>query len=60
MEAFPAVAGQARQGRAAAAPRNIDPALARAQAARAAPNDPSEQDRLFKQFLEWSSKQRPE
>ena len=42
---------------AAAAPRNIDPVQLRAQAARAAPNDPSEQERLFKQFLEWSRKQ---
>ena len=42
---------------AAAAPRNIDPALLRAQAARAAPNDANEQDRLFKQFLEWNRKQ---
>jgi hypothetical protein len=29
----------------------------RSQAARAAPNDPNEQERLFKQFLEWSKKQ---
>ncbi|MFN3744612.1 MAG: TAXI family TRAP transporter solute-binding subunit [Hyphomicrobiaceae bacterium] len=36
----------------------IDHALARAQAARAAPDDPGEQERLFQQFLEWS-KQRP-
>jgi TRAP-type uncharacterized transport system substrate-binding protein len=35
----------------------IDPVLARSQAARAAPNDPSEQERLFQQFLEWSKKQ---
>jgi TRAP-type uncharacterized transport system substrate-binding protein len=42
---------------ATAAPRNIDPALLRAQAARAAPNDANEQDRLFKQFLEWNRKQ---
>jgi TRAP-type uncharacterized transport system substrate-binding protein len=40
-----------------AAPRSVDPALAREQAARAAPNDRAAQDRLFKQFLEWSSKQ---
>ncbi len=38
-------------------PRNIDPVQLRAQAARAAPNDPGEQERLFKQFLEWSKKQ---
>ena len=42
---------------AASAPRDVDPALAREQAARAAPNDRAAQDRLFKQFLEWSSKQ---
>lgn len=32
----------------------IDRALARSQAARAAPNDPGEQERLFQQFLQWS------
>jgi TRAP-type uncharacterized transport system substrate-binding protein len=42
---------------ATAAPRNIDPALLRAQAARAAPNDANEQERLFNQFLEWNRKQ---
>jgi TRAP-type uncharacterized transport system substrate-binding protein len=42
---------------ATAVPRNVDPVLAREQAARAAPNDRAAQDRLFKQFLEWSSKQ---
>ena len=41
----------------AAAPRAIDPVQLRAQAMRAAPNDPNEQERLFKQFLEWSKKQ---
>jgi hypothetical protein len=41
----------------AAAPRPIDPVQLRSQAARAAPNDPNEQERLFKQFLEWSKKQ---
>ncbi len=35
----------------------IDPTLARAQAARAAPNDPAEHERLFQQFLEWSKRQ---
>jgi TRAP-type uncharacterized transport system substrate-binding protein len=44
----------------ASAPRQkIDHALARAQAARAAPNDPREQERLFQQFIEWT-KQRQE
>lgn len=42
---------------AATAPRGVDPAQLRAQAARAAPNDPAEQERLFKQFLEWNRKQ---
>jgi uncharacterized protein len=34
----------------------VDPALARAQAAKAAPHDAAEQERLFKEFLEWSRK----
>jgi TRAP-type uncharacterized transport system substrate-binding protein len=38
--------------------RAVDPALARTQAARAAPNNPVEQERLFQQFLEWSKQQR--
>jgi len=32
----------------------VDHALARAQAARAAPDDPQEQERLFQQFIEWT------
>ena len=39
------------------AQRVVDPVLLRAQAARAAPNDAAEQERLFKQFLEWNRKQ---
>lgn len=35
----------------------IDPQLARQQAARAAPNDAAEQERLFQKFLEWSKSQ---
>jgi TRAP transporter TAXI family solute receptor len=35
----------------------VDPALARVQAARVAPGDPAEQERLFRQFLEWSKSQ---
>jgi hypothetical protein len=31
--------------------------MARAQAARAAPNDPAEQERLFRSFLEWTKSQ---
>ncbi len=42
---------------AASAPRAVDPVLAREQAARVAPDDRAAQERLFKQFLEWSSKQ---
>jgi TRAP-type uncharacterized transport system substrate-binding protein len=42
---------------AAAAPRTIDPVQLRAQAARAAPHDAAEQERLFRQFLEWNRKQ---
>ncbi len=36
----------------------IDTVLARAQAARAAPSRPDEQERLFQQFLEWSRQQK--
>jgi TRAP-type uncharacterized transport system substrate-binding protein len=36
----------------------VDPSFARTQAARAAPLDPNEQDRLFRQFLEWSKQRR--
>lgn len=43
-----------RQPVASSAPRPIDPVLARTQAARAAPGDVAEQERLFKEFLEWS------
>jgi TRAP transporter TAXI family solute receptor len=35
----------------------IDPDLARKQAARAAPGDTNEQERLFQKFLEWSRQQ---
>ena len=41
----------------APARRTVDPAFAREQAARVAPNDRAAQDRLFKEFLEWSNKQ---
>ncbi len=37
----------------AAASAGIDPRLAREQAARAAPNDPLEQERLFNKFMDW-------
>jgi TRAP-type uncharacterized transport system substrate-binding protein len=35
----------------------IDPVVARAQAAKAAPSDPAEQERLFRQFMDWAKKQ---
>jgi uncharacterized protein len=38
--------------------RAVDPAAARAQAAKAAPGNATEQERLFQQFLEWSKKQK--
>jgi len=44
--------------RATAVRASIDPALARTQAARAAPNNPAEQERLFNQFLDWSKQQK--
>lgn len=37
---------------------SIDPTLARAQAVRAAPGNPAEQERLFQKFLEWSRQQK--
>lgn len=37
---------------------SIDPAQARAQAARAAPQSQAEQERLFHQFLEWTKNQK--
>ena len=36
----------------------IDPAIIRAQAAKAAPNDLAEQERLFREFMDWSKTQR--
>jgi TRAP-type uncharacterized transport system substrate-binding protein len=38
-------------------PPPIDVALARQQAAKAAPNDPAEQERLFQKFIEWNRTQ---
>lgn len=35
----------------------IDPGIVRAQAAKAAPNDPAAQERLFKEFMEWAKSQ---
>ncbi len=42
------------QEKTTASAANIDPNYARTQAARAAPGDRAEQERLFQQFLEWS------
>jgi TRAP transporter TAXI family solute receptor len=38
----------------AAATVTIDPNIVRAQAAKAAPNDPAAQERLFREFMEWA------
>jgi uncharacterized protein len=35
----------------------IDPAIIRREAAKSAPNDPAEQERLFQQFMEWANSQ---
>lgn len=43
--------------KAAASDLPIDPGMARAQAAKAAPNDPAAQERLFQQFMEWAKSQ---
>jgi uncharacterized protein len=43
---------------ATAAATGVDLALAREQAQRAAPGNPTEQDRLFQKFLEWSRQQK--
>jgi hypothetical protein len=46
-----------RMAEAQSALRAVDPQLARQQAARAAPGDAAEQERLFKKFLDWSKAQ---
>ena len=48
--------GEASRSRPTSSVR-IDPDLARKQAARAAPGDTNEQERLFQRFLEWSRQQ---
>jgi TRAP-type uncharacterized transport system substrate-binding protein len=54
---FPAAPALARRQAALKAQTpGIDQAYARAQAAKAAPGDAAEQERLFKEFLEWSRK----
>lgn len=45
------------QQRTGAASAPIDPGIVRAQAAKAAPNDPAAQERLFKEFMEWAKSQ---
>ena len=59
VEAFSGCRGMAAAQREAGRPagRMPDPALARAQAAKAAPNSPEEQQRLFQQFMEWAKTQ---
>jgi uncharacterized protein len=42
------------------APAPVDVQFARQQAAKAAPNDKNEQERLFKQFLDWRKQQKPQ
>ena len=59
LQRFPAAEDWLKQSLAksgASTGSGIDPVLARAQAARAAPNDPERQERLFRRFLEWSKK----
>jgi hypothetical protein len=41
----------------AATNASIDPGIVRAQAAKAAPNDPAAQERLFQEFMEWAKSQ---
>ena len=43
--------------RATASAPAIDPSVARAQAAKAAPNDPAAQERLFREFMDWAKVQ---
>ena len=47
-----------RTAAATPAASNVDLALAREQAQRAAPGNPTEQERLFQKFLEWSRQQK--
>ena len=43
--------------RVGAATVTIDPSIVRAQAAKAAPNDPAAQERLFQEFMDWAKSQ---
>ena len=54
---YPTDPGADRQGVRRRPPR-LDSGLARQQAARAAPNSVAEQERLFREFLEWSKQQK--
>jgi TRAP-type uncharacterized transport system substrate-binding protein len=58
---FPAaeewLARNAEKQRVGASAVPIDPSIVRAQAAKAAPNDPAAQERLFQQFMEWAKTQ---
>ena len=51
------VAGQERRKAGRDARVAIDPGVVRAQAAKAAPNDPAAQERLFQEFMEWAKSQ---
>jgi hypothetical protein len=50
-------AASATQRPAAGRSLRVDPGLARAQVAREVPNDAAQQERLFKQFMEWTKQQ---
>jgi TRAP-type uncharacterized transport system substrate-binding protein len=55
---FPAAQELLDKAAAASARASVDAGLARQQAARAAPNNVAEQERLFREFLEWSKQQK--
>jgi TRAP-type uncharacterized transport system substrate-binding protein len=55
---FPAAQELIDKVAAASARASVDAGLARQQAARAAPNNVAEQERLFREFLEWSKQQK--
>ena len=61
LEALPGRGGMAgqesRASRSTTASVAIDPGIVRAQAAKAAPNDPAAQERLFQEFMEWAKSQ---
>lgn len=50
-------APQSKAPKTAVADAAIDPARVRALAAKAAPNDPAEQERLFEAFMQWRKSQ---